>query len=73
MKEPFEYLYALIDVHGGCWVIRDDDTEKVAGLPSLLADGWRPLRETSFQVEPYMLVVLERDSRAPEDFGFPRA
>jgi hypothetical protein len=37
-----DFLYALLDVFGGCWVIKDGGTEKVHGLPTLLGEGWRP-------------------------------
>ena len=56
------YLYVLLDTFGRCWVIKDGETEKVAGLPSLLREGWKPLRETPFDTQTYMLIVLERDS-----------
>jgi hypothetical protein len=42
------YLYVIIDVFGKCWAIRDGETERLAGLPSLLNEGWRPIRETPF-------------------------
>lgn len=71
MSDRHEYLYAMLDTNGTCWLIRDNTTEKVAGLPSLLAEGWRPLRETSFHEVPYMMIVLERETRGPKEFGFP--
>jgi hypothetical protein len=71
VNDPYEYLYVVLDSSGSCWVVRDGGTERVAGLPSLLAEGWRPLRETAFHEEAYMLIVLERDSRGPHGFGFP--
>lgn len=58
------YLYALIDSSGHCWVILDGKTERVAGLPSLFRQGWRPVRETAFHTsvgEGYMLIFLERE------------
>ena len=57
-----DYLYAMIDVMGVCWVIRDGGTEKVHGLPTLLGDGWRPVRETPFvSGGAYILILLERE------------
>ena len=59
-----QYLYAMIDEHGSCWVVVDGGTEKVAGLPSLLREGWKPVRETPFISERmsglYILICLER-------------
>ena len=56
------YLYAMIDAYGLCWVIRDGETEKVPGLPSLLREGWRPVRETPAFGASYILILLERES-----------
>ena len=60
------YLYVLLDTFGKCWVIKDGETEKVAGLPSLMREGWKPLRRDHRSSPPsgktYMLIVLERDS-----------
>lgn len=58
------YLYAMIDAFGRCWVITDEGTEKVTGLPSLLREGWHPVRETPIFVSAgsgYTLILLERD------------
>jgi hypothetical protein len=59
-----KYLYAIIDEHGTCWVIRENTTEKVEGLPSLMREGWRPVRETPFVGETaftYILICFERE------------
>ena len=61
-----QYLYAILNEYGGCWVVTDDGTEKVTGLPSLLGQGWCPVRETPFvgdTVETYILILLEREAR----------
>ena len=59
------YLYAILDTNGSCWVVLDNDNRKVDGLPSLLREGWRPVRETPFHgansMIAYVLVLLERD------------
>lgn len=70
MNDRYEYLYAIVDTNGVCWVLRDNTTEKVAGIASLLADGWRPLRESAFHQVPYMMLVLERDARGSGAAGF---
>jgi len=69
-NERFEYLYAMLDTNGHCWVVRDHDTEKAAGLGALLADGWRPVRETAFHELPYVLILLEREAAGSSGFGF---
>ncbi len=58
-----QYIYAIIDPNGHCWVVRDGSTEKAVGLPSLLREGWKPIRETPFVPaagSEYMLICLER-------------
>jgi len=58
------YLYAIISEYGTCWVIGDSTTEKVDGLPSLMRQGWRPVRETPFIGETsntYILICFERE------------
>ena len=58
------YLYAMIDAFGTCWIIRDGGTEKVPGLPSLMLQGWRPVRETPWHSSAglgYILILLERE------------
>jgi hypothetical protein len=58
------YLYAIINENGTCWVINDGGTEKVAGLPSLMREGWKPVRETPYLGEnamaAYILILFER-------------
>jgi hypothetical protein len=59
-----KYLYVMIDSYGKCWALTDGGTEKVEGLPSLIRQGYRPLRETPFHNSTgvgYMLIVLERE------------
>jgi hypothetical protein len=59
-----KYLYAMIDAFGACWTVIDGGTEKVEGLPSLMRQGWRPLRETAFHNSAgtgYILILLERE------------
>jgi hypothetical protein len=59
-----KYLYAIIDENGACWVINDGGTERVEGLPWLLRQGWKPLRETPYvsdrAMSTYILICLER-------------
>ncbi len=67
-----EYLYAIVDSAGSCWRIVEQSTEK-ASLPDLLAEGWRPLRETPFPSSTgsgYVLICLEREPEGPRSFGF---
>jgi hypothetical protein len=62
-----EYLYAIVDVNGACWRITGRETEK-AFLPELLAEGWRPIRETPFHQATgisYILICLEREPNGP--------
>jgi hypothetical protein len=69
-----EYLYAIVDAEGSCWRIVERSTEK-ASLPDLLAEGWRPIRETPFPHSPgqsYILICLEREREGPSGFGFGR-
>ena len=70
MKDHHEYRYVILDTEGRCWRITDGGTEKEAGLPSLLAGGWRPVRETPYHEVPYVLILLERDDRDDGGFGF---
>ena len=56
-----KYCYVIIDALGQCGLIRDDSTEKITGLPSLLKKGWRPVRETPFFNTLYILILLERE------------
>jgi hypothetical protein len=58
------YLYAIIDEYGTCRVVNDGGTEKVNGLPWLMRQGWKPLRETPFVGDKstltYILILFER-------------
>lgn len=56
-----KYLYAIIDALGTCWIIVDGHTEKVQGLPWLIRQGWKPIRETPYMISGYILIFLERD------------
>jgi hypothetical protein len=59
-----KYLYAILDEYGHCWTVTDGGTEKMDGLPSLMREGWRPVRETAFHPTAgtgYILIVLERE------------
>jgi hypothetical protein len=61
---PDRFQYAIIDTFGKCWVITDDGTEKVQGLPWLMRQGWTPVRETPYHIpagESYVLILLERE------------
>jgi hypothetical protein len=67
-----EHLYAIVNARGECWTIVDRGTEKSA-LPDLLANGWRPVRETTFAQatgEGYILICLEREPEGQAGFGF---
>ncbi len=69
-----EYLYAMVDLNGACWRIVDRTTEK-ASLPDLLAEGWRPVRETPYarydaNSSTYILICLEREPDGKPSFGF---
>lgn len=67
MTELLEYLYVIIDPNGACWAVLDNDTKRLEGLPALLRDGWRPVRETPFSgvntTAAYVLILLEREPR----------
>ncbi|QDV35171.1 hypothetical protein [Tautonia plasticadhaerens] len=75
MNDPREFQYVILDYNGVSWLVRDNATERGPGLPSLLADGWKPVRETPFHSEssvtPYVLILLERDHKdRGSGFGF---
>jgi hypothetical protein len=65
-----QYLYAILALDGTCWVVRDGAREEAEGLPSLMREGWRPIRETPFMPGPpsgiaihgyeFILICLER-------------
>ena len=63
-----EYLYAIVDNEGSCWTIVDRSYEE-ASLPDLLAEGWRPIRETPFP-DSGILICLEREPDGKMGFGF---
>lgn len=57
------FLYAIIDVNGSCWVVLDDTTPQVKGLPWLMRQGWKPIREVPYHSpggQGYILICLER-------------
>ena len=66
-----EHLYAIVDHQGGCWRIVGRGNEK-ADLPALLAEGWRPVRETAFALTNHILICLEREPEGQVGFGFGR-
>ncbi|WP_169977212.1 hypothetical protein [Tautonia rosea] len=75
MHKKAEYRYVILDYNGNCWLVQDGGTQKTSGLPSMLAEGWVPVRETPFHTEgtvtPYILILLEQDgSGTSSDFGF---
>jgi len=70
MKNRHEYCYVIIDSQGSCWRITNDGYDRQPGLPTLLADGWRPVRETPYHQVPYILILLERDADDAKGFGF---
>jgi len=59
-----KYLDAIINEDGSCWVVVDNGTEKSAGLPSLMREGWKPIRETPYVTNRggfvSILICLER-------------
>ncbi len=69
-NDDLEHLFVVLDNQGICRRIIDGGTEHVAGLPSLLKEGWRPVRETSFGEGGLVLLLLDRDPRDPKGFGF---
>ncbi len=65
-----EYCYAIVDYNGRCWTIVGRATEEVA-LTDLLAEGWRPVRETPFpEGQQRILICLEREPDGKIGFGF---
>jgi hypothetical protein len=65
-----ETIYVILEMTGKSFVIKNQDREPV-DLNHLLADGWRPVRETSFGgTNPAVLVCLERDREGQMGFGF---
>lgn len=74
MNDGMEFLYVILESSGQCSVLKDGGAERIDGIPGLLKDGWRPLRETPFSdsgsAKPCILAVFERDNRDPRGFGF---
>ena len=65
-----ETLYVILDHLGKSRVVKDQMTEPVS-LNALLADGWRPVRETTFGGSgAEILILLEREVEASFGFGF---
>lgn len=69
-NSPVEYLYAILDSWGQCWRVADGEAQTVPGMPYLLGEGWRPVREVSFGDGGHVLILLERDTRDPKGLGF---
>jgi hypothetical protein len=64
-----ETIYVILDLMGRSWVVKNQDREKV-DLNHLLAEGWRPTRETPFGDNPSILIRLERELEGQMGFGF---
>ena len=64
-----EYLYVRLDRAGECSRIVAKGLEKVS-LAGLLAEGWRPIRETPFTQTNEILICLEREPEGQMGFGF---
>lgn len=67
-----EYVYAMLDVFGKCWIITDQATQSYS-MAQLLSEGWVPIRETPFHAgtgSAYILVLLERAGEGEMGFGF---
>ncbi len=62
-------IYVILDDMGRSWVVKNQDREKV-DLNHLLADGWKPIRETPFGDHPFILIRLERENEEKMGFGF---
>lgn len=63
LDKSIRYIYAIINANGFCWLVTDSGTKKVQGLPWILRQGWRPVRETPFTPATgteYILICLER-------------
>lgn len=65
-----EYLYLWLAARGECRRFAAGTTEP-ASLPDLLADGWRPVRETPLG-EGSVLILLEREVEGSFGFGFSK-
>jgi hypothetical protein len=67
-----DYCYVILDAQGSCWLVVEQGTAG-ANLPEMLADGWRPVRETPFPHTPgqsHVLICLERQGEGQMGFGF---
>ncbi|WP_435010119.1 hypothetical protein P12x_001348 [Tundrisphaera lichenicola] len=65
-----ETLYVILDRNGKSRVVRDQTTDSIS-LNELLADGWRPTRETPFGGSGIeILILLEREAEGSFGFGF---
>ena len=64
-------LYVILNHNGRLWRVIDQAIE-LASLTELLADGWRPVRETPFASDngSSILILLERESDEKFGFGF---
>lgn len=65
-----EVLYLILDQLGHSSLVRDQGTKSVS-LSDLLAEGWRPVRETP--LGPHVLILLERESEETFGFGFSKS
>ena len=63
-----DYLYVWLAARGECRRFGNQATEP-ASLPDLLAEGWRPVRETPLG-EGSVLILLEREAEGGFGFGF---
>jgi hypothetical protein len=63
-----EYLYAVLGMDGRCRAI-DPQGLLALDLAALLAEGWQPVRETTFG-NGFVLVLLERGGAERVGFGF---
>jgi hypothetical protein len=64
-----ETIYVILQVSGKSFVVKNQACEEV-DLNQLLADGWRPLRETPFGDGSSILICLEREREGQMGFGF---
>jgi hypothetical protein len=63
-----ETIYVILNSSGKSFVVKNQILERV-DLNQLLADGWRPVRETRFSEEK-ILICLEREKESQMGFGF---
>ena len=66
-----EYLYTILGTDGQCRGIGSQGPHAV-DLAGLLAEGWLPVRETTFG-DGSVLVLLERGGAEKVGFGFGSA